>query len=260
MDDLEPFESPKSLIQAANDAIAKLDDECTKFLDSCTYETVQRVEPSSGHILIAWRFHQRLPPYIRTIASSIVNDLRHALDQTVADAAVQLGRPNGKGVYFPFARTPADLDLEFKHRCRGVHVDLTAFIRRYNVHAGGDDFLYSFGALSGPNKHQRILRLSRSSNAGILTVDDQNPLLIEGLIELGGNKWNELRNEIQIAKIAANGCYVANFSPQLEIVLGAGDPPLSGKATITLQAASDKIEKIVLEIEAETGQIFNRAR
>jgi hypothetical protein len=256
-DDLNPFESPKLLIDGAKTSIVDFKAACDGFVQNCTYDIIDHINPNTGDKIIKLRFHHRMPPKMRIPASHIVNDLRHSLDQAVCDGAVALGRPNAKGVYFPFGKTAKDLDDEVVNRCKNVNAELVAFVRKFNSHYGGDDLLYALGSLAGPNKHQRILGISLS-NAGVQLGGSGQAWSISstGGFEIGGNKWNDLRNELEFARFGRGTTGNIDARPVIQIVLGTGEPPLSDPAPTVLDTLASKVEGIVLGIEAETSRIL----
>ncbi|MBR1236192.1 hypothetical protein [Bradyrhizobium sp. AUGA SZCCT0182] len=152
VDDLEPFESPRILIDGAKEGISKFEAGCRIFVSACEYTVIDYEEPSSGDKVRKLRFQQRIPGSLRHTAYSILNDLRHALDQAVCDGAIFLGRVDGSGLHFPFAKSLADFDREAKARLKGVNPELSAYIKGHNAYYGGDTELYAFGSLSGPNR------------------------------------------------------------------------------------------------------------
>lgn len=257
-DDLQPFESPKLLIDGAKTSIIDFKSACDAFIQNCTYDIIDHSDPNTGEKIVKLRFHHRIPPKMRVPASGIVNDLRHSLDQAVCDGAMLLGRPNAKGVYFPFGQTLKNLDDEIAARCKNVDPKLVVFIRAFQSHYGGDDLLYALGSLAGPNKHQRILRISLGSG-GTQIVAGEQPWAItsgEGGFTIGVNKWNELHNELEFARFGKGTTGNIDARPILQIVLGTGEPPLSDPAPTVLDALASKVEGIVLGIEAETARIL----
>ena len=106
MDDLEPFESPKLLFKGAEKSIPSFEQACDSFVKGCRYDVVRHIDPNTRDEVFKLRFRDRIPGELRLAASHILNDLRHALDQAVSDAAVLLGRRDAKGVYFPIGATP----------------------------------------------------------------------------------------------------------------------------------------------------------
>jgi hypothetical protein len=253
MDDLASFESPKLLIESAKASIPQLESGCSTFIEGCRYEAIKYVDPKTREEVTKLRFQQRVPGALRVSASRILNDLRHALDQAVCDGAILLGRRNSKGVYFPFGRDASDLDRETTNRCKGVNPDLVVFIRKFEAHYGGDGMLYSLGSLAGPNKHQRILRISLGTGGFSFRGEG---LDILGPGAFGLTKWNDLRNELEFARMAEGGHFQADFTPTLQLVIGEGEAPLSGPAAASFSLLASKVESIVFGIEAETSRIL----
>jgi hypothetical protein len=255
MDDLEPFESPKLLVDGAKTSIPAFEAACNDFVASCTYDVIDYADPNTREKIKKLRFHQKTAP-LRLIASRILNDLRHALDQAVSDGAVSLGRSHARGIHFPFGKSVDDYNREVKDRLKNVDADFVAHIRTFKAHYGGDDELYAFGSLSGPNKHQRILRISLD-NTSLSIGPGPNGFRATGPLTIGGGKWNDLRNELEIMR-ASPGAVIEgdlNFTPSLQIVIGIGEAPLSGSAVIVFADLASKIESIVFSLEAETARI-----
>lgn len=257
MDDLESFESPKILISGAKTSIENFTSECSSFIDNCTYDIVRHIDPQTEQQVIKLRFHHRIPPKMRIAASHVVNDLRHALDHSVCEAAVLLGRANGKGVYFPFGRTQKNLDEQIAAHCKNVHTDLIIFIRTFKPHYGGDDLLYALSALAGQNKHQHILRISRGSKGFVIESKDY-PWMLNPTAgtTIGISKWNDLRNELEFIRFGKSVTGNIDARPVIQVVLGTGEAPLADPAPTVLNAFAGKVEGIVLGIEAETRRII----
>jgi hypothetical protein len=229
LDDFAPFESPNLLIQGAKRSLPEFESACKAFVDSCTHEVIRNYDPNTKEEIIKLRFHQRVPPVLRYRAHHIANDLRHALDQAFGDAAILLGRPDSKGIYFPFARSATDLDSQISRYCRKVDTKLIAFAKAFNPHYGGDDLLYGLSAIVGPNKHQRILRISLDDGGSMLNGDG---LDIQGPARININKWSDLRNELEYARAWGGGHVYMQFAPVLQIVINTGEAPFSGPSSI----------------------------
>ena len=73
--------------------------------------------------------------------------------------------------------------------------------------------------------------------------------------KIGINKWNDLRNELEFMRFGQGMQGQIEAAPVFQIVLGDGEPPLSGPAAATLNAMASKVETIVLCLEAETARI-----
>jgi hypothetical protein len=256
MDDFAPFESPKLLLDGAKTSITNFKPACETFIESCTYDIVYNKDPNTEQRIVKLRFHHRLPPKLRYAASGIVNDLRHALDQAACDGAIALGRQDARGVYFPFGKTAKNLDDEVAAKCKKVHPMLVTFIRAFGSHYGGDDLLYSLSSIAGPNKHQRVLRMSLDSQGAVFGLSGQPwGMTTSGNDQIGINKWNELRNELEFCRFGKAATGNIDVRPVLKVVLGAGEPPLSDPAPTVLDALASKVESIVLGMEAEVSRI-----
>lgn len=258
IDNLEPFESAETLIQAGNDGIEKFEIDARTFLSECSYSLVRKTEPRTGNQVLKFVFDRRVPPRLRHQAGSIINDLRHALDHGFADAAILLGRRDAKGIYFPFCKSANEIDQQIRNVCKGVDAELCDFAKNFQPYLGGDDLLYVITSLAGANKHQRILRISYNADGFILDGDKLSAMV--GPFELGLKEWNEIRNEITFARIMPGG-YIGDdikdyFTPDLTVVLGDGKAPLIDPAPAVLRVFASKVDSIIMGLKAEVARIL----
>jgi hypothetical protein len=256
MDDLAPFESPKILIEGVKERLVDIDEASKRFLNECDRKIITYTDPNTKESVAKVCFGQRIPGRIREMVSNCINNLRHSLDQAVCDGAVLLGRPNSKGVYFPFGKTPKNLDDEFGSRCKNVDPDFVKFIRRYNCHYGGNDELYAFGSLAGANKHQRIIGIALDS--GSQSFGGKNAF-VRGPASFGYFKWSDARNELEFARTQPGGYIQGDYSFAFYIGIDTGKAVFPGSAPTVLSYFASKFEGIVLGLEAETARIL-RAR
>jgi hypothetical protein len=252
MDYLEPFESPKLLVDSGKESLAEFETRCADFIKICTYEVVEHVDPKTKEKVVKLRFKHRIPGRLRTLVHHIVSDFRHALDQAVCDGAIQLGRTDGKGVYFPFGRDETDLAAEINKKLRNVHPDLADYVRTLKPYVGENGLLCAICQIAGPNKHQRIARLSLNNPNVVIRGDG---LFATGPFKISVNQWNDLRNELEYARIGPGGHLQIQLEVPIEIVLGTGEAPLTGPAATILRDFAGMVERIVLGIESETIRI-----
>lgn len=258
MDDFDLFESPKLLLQGAAEGISELETGCAAFLATNRYDPVRTIDPNSGYELLKYRFRNRIPGRLRLLAHRIVNDLRHALDQALCDAAMALGRSHGKGLYFPFGKDAESLERRIASHCEGVDSRILDYIRGIKPHE--DKLFYAFSVIVGPNKHQRALRIAL--NAQGLVFVRSLPIAMEGPLEIVAGadaKWNDFRNELLVLRIKPGGSVTAHdgIIPALHIAIGEGEEPLGGPAAIVLRQVMHKVEAVILGLEAETKRLLS---
>jgi len=259
MDDFALFESPKHLLDATEESINNFEHGAAAFLQTCTHTIVRRVDNKAGQQVFSYRFQQRIPPRLRVLASHIIADIKHVLDQATCDAVILTGRPNAKGVHFPLGATPIDLDGEIKRRLRDTNLELVGFIRAFDTHDAGNTRLYRFLRLAGEAKHTRLIGVTLSDDGNRIHVDPTKPIYIPGPSLLGGSNWNELRNELDFLRIPIGTEYNANFSPVIEVILHKGEPPLSGSATTIFRDMAREAQRIIVGLEAEARRIVQVA-
>jgi hypothetical protein len=253
--DMEPFESPKLLLDGAKESIHEFEVACGAFIQSEPYRIVEEIDPQTGGKLVKLRFEGGFPSKMRLAAYHVVNDLRNALDQALCDGAQTLGLADVSHVHFPMGKDRDDFDREIRRRTKGIDGALIAYVTQLDVHAGGNSELWALGRMAGPNKHRRVLAISRGAS-GMSILSDARGMAIRGSVTFG-REWNSARNELTIMRLGA-GAAVTNMQLAIspEVVLGAvevfGDQPATG----AFYKLAGMVEGIILGIEAETARIL----
>lgn len=83
---LEPFESPRELINGAKERLAELETICKTIGETRDYKIITHTDPKTQKKVVKIRLEHKLPPKIRRLASSIVKELRISLDQAFCEA------------------------------------------------------------------------------------------------------------------------------------------------------------------------------
>jgi len=250
IDDLAPFESPKLLIECAPENIDRLDKYCHEYFSGSPYEVVEKIDHMTKAKTCCFRFQKKLPSKIRTVSHSILNDLRHALDQAVCESVIVLGNKNAKETYFPFARDISDLPERMNKACKKVHPEIQEYLKNLRPYNDGDAILWSLSRHSGPNKHQRIIQIGITKGLeGYEIVDSRYTFIINP-------RWLDETNELEFAKIGYGGHLKFNYKFVFGIVFGdieviGGDCVLD-----TFRTYFSKVQEIVSEIELKTMRIL----
>lgn len=251
VDDMAPFASPKALIAEAREDIEALSGLIEKCINDTKGKIVREKVGQAGQIVVKAVYSKPIDPKIRVKASRVFEDLRHSLDQSVNDGALELGAPKGGEKYFPFCKDPADLQNQINRKCKAVHPDLVKLIVGFQPYMGGNSELWAMSSVAGKTKHNRLLLAARY---GTKINFDQGDFFATGPMVMH-MKWNEKRNELELARMGAQATMTGDFSIPVEIVLG--DAPVFGGQPIVevLLRLADDVERIVLAIEAETARI-----
>jgi hypothetical protein len=252
--DLAPFESPKELIQGAKEQLAQLGADVTAFGGNCPYEIITRTDNKTGEKVVALRLQRRFPPRIRRIASSILKEARLALDQAMCEAAVSLGRKDAKGVYFPFGKSAADLRHSRRTKCDKVDRRIVAYAMRFKPSYRGNPMLWTLARLA-TYSHESIIA-ARPQDTGAYM--QQAFVSATGPLQLTINKWNDFHNEMEIARLPANGSLTLNPNAPLplQVIFGESGEAVKGRqVTTALHDLISIAESVVLGMEAETARL-----
>ena len=257
---LEPFESPRELINGAKERLAELEPICKAVCETREYEIITHTDPRTKEKVVKIRLKDKFPPKIRRLASSIVKELRISLDQAFCEAAVALGRKNVKDIYFPFGKDLEHLKITIKEKFIGVDQELIDFCLGFKPYFGGDSdgILWSMSNMAG-STYQAIV------GAGF----EDTTSFAEAVIKwIGGpkliiNKWNDLHNEIEVARLGpADELHLrSDFTLRFKIIFSGRAHALSFRPLVpSLHYLVNIVEVIISGIEAETARILLERR
>lgn len=173
-DDL--FESPKALLNWAYEDLQRFKELEKAFFESEPYKRVVEFDEKFQRNAHRLRFTRSPPDEMRKLASHIVNDLRHALDQAFVTSARFFGwKPTKRQnlIYFPWAKTRADL----QHRLKPIPKEIHGVIYEAEPYfaqsdgSGGDDIIRELGRIAGPNKHEVALRSAALVRIAEMKID-----------------------------------------------------------------------------------------
>lgn len=249
---IDPFESPKLLLARAKENAADFKARLEAFGKTNPWEIVSDPDLKTGEQIIKARLTNPLPANLRAVFSDAVNNLRHALDQAVNSAAIEI-RGGQANCYFPFGRDAADFATIYaSKRYKTVPVELRAFLDNLKPYSGGDELLCGLNRITGPNKHQAMLTIELSAPGFGMTG------VFSGTGAFGGSfisKWDSAKNELSLARIGAGSQMKMNFQIGMNILLG-GRNAMSGQPALgMLDALSSKAKGIVLGLEAEVRKV-----
>ncbi|MBD9540097.1 hypothetical protein IB276_11595 [Ensifer sp. ENS04] len=256
---IDPFESPKLLIEGAVEDIEELGIKCRAFVDACTSVAFAEPDFQAGQNVIKFRVAQKIPQRLRYLTSNILNNLRHALDQAINCGAVELGARK-RNSYFPFVKDEAELPAALASKCKSVDSRLSDYIvREFKPYGGGDDLLYAMSKCTGPNKHQ--LTLSLQCDLQTMIWDDRFAFQLTGS-GMGGDTlgflgWDSRKQELEFARIFPGSVLKITGQPHLPLFIAiCGSPELGGDVVVVvLRNLASKVRSIVVAIEAETARL-----
>lgn len=173
---LDVFESPKALLTWAYEDAKRFKELEVKFFEAEPYEHIVEFDEVFQRDAHRIRFTTTPPAEMRKLASHIVNDLRHSLDQAFYSAAKHFGwKPERKDrtlLYFPWSKNLRDLtNFRLKGIPEQIHkviIDAQPYFAQDND-TGGDDIVRELGKIGGPNKHEAAL-----ASRGVVALNKLN--------------------------------------------------------------------------------------
>jgi hypothetical protein len=251
MADHDPFESPKLLLARAKENAAEFRGRCQAFADSDPACIIEELDPRSGDKIVYLRLIKPLSPSVRPVISDAINNCRHALDQSVNIAAIEI-RGGKANTYFPFGENAARFaSIYDTSRYGPIPTQLRPYINGLKPYFGGDDVLCFLNRITGPNKHQIILTVEASPIGYIASGQ------LGGDSSLGIWPWDAAKKQCQIGRCRAGGTWEMNFKTvSFSISVGNGGPMQGQPAIGALDAFLSKAESIVLGLEVETARIL----
>jgi hypothetical protein len=246
-----PFASPLALVRGAKKDIVHIEKTCARFFQNAKCVSVEEHDRKTGEKVIKIRIKKVLPDNLLISCSRTINDLRHALDQAAADGALVLGATEkvASRTYFPFARCKDEFERQLQDKCRGMDAGLRSFLAAFQAYCGGDTLLWSLGKLANM-KHRRLVGIGAKPLAFI-----PKEMHIQGPAQIGINRWDDRRNELEFARIGPGGKIDMQFQVPLEIVVNKADVMQGEPLTALLYRFSSKVAGIVSAVEAETWRL-----
>jgi hypothetical protein len=253
----DPFESPRALIDGAKEDLIQLKRLIRAYADGAYCVPVFYDDRKTSHRFIKLQIVNAPPPRIRYLASGVLNNLRHTLDQAANVAAVELRAGNRDG-YFPFGKDSVGIAKVVEHHCKTFPPELIAYLLTFKPYGGGDDLLYAMSKSAGPNKHQITVNIEAELQ-GFTAQEFISEF--KGPGELGMLGWNNKKRELTFAHPKAADAYVItqiNGDTRLpfHIEIGGSAAFEGHEATAMLGTLICKVERIVSGIQAETARLI----
>lgn len=202
------FESPKVLMEEAVECVNHVQCIAVEYFGRNPIREVRYTNPESGLEVIALRLVDPIPPRLRAKASAAINDMRHALDQTLWQSILATnGSAPAKDTYFPFCESIPDLNGRLAAlEGLGLHPSISDVIRThkpYKLRKDAPDanvILRSVGVFAA-TKHRELVGVNLDSNA--VHVVEMAHSETDGFICLGF--WDRSKNEIKIGEVSPGG-------------------------------------------------------
>ncbi len=252
MPTLDAFESPRLLIKGARNDVKQLDVKFRAWVKKRKPIFLNKPDPKTRERVGKLGFPYKVPGDFRLHAASALDRLRHALDQIVNCASVQLGGRDSN--YFPFAKDATDFDRVFRDQCKAVPSGLHPLLKGLKPYPGGDDLL-AILRISGKNKHRKILELD--PNIAAASIDFFEGVMITPPVRIGF-RWDSNKQELEFARIGKGGKIEGKLKGKmsLRVLLRDAPTPNSEPAAAVLYALASKVEGILLAVEAETARLL----
>jgi hypothetical protein len=156
----EGFASSRFLIDWSKAKIEELDAEIKTYLQSDPVSMIKEFNPKNGHTMLVAEFRP-LPMGIKGLTNDVINNLRHALDQSTNAACFMIRGTQKRNTHFPFGSDPSDFDKAIqKAGCSDILPELYPVLKSLEPYPPGDGYLGGnrplrlLGYISGPHKHR----------------------------------------------------------------------------------------------------------
>ncbi|KCZ58625.1 MULTISPECIES: hypothetical protein [Hyphomonas] len=150
------FAPAEESIEWANRAIAELGDQISKFFSGGVAEVVTHTNADTSQNVQKLKLTTDIPKDFRRKATEALNNARHSFDQSVFAARNILATKSNKGINYPWARDPDDLDQLLDRR--KIDSRLWDTIKSHepyrtsDKYSGGNDLIRLLATIAN-NKH-----------------------------------------------------------------------------------------------------------
>lgn len=239
---MEIFTAPKLKIERAKRHIRDLNNEIDSFIRKNPVKVV--IEGNEFQYNYVIRVKEEIPEDISCYIGDVIHNLRAALDLLACDLVRRAGGST-KGVYFPFASGPNELeDAIVKRKIGRAGQDIVSIIRTMKPYTGGNKYLRAIHDLDIADKHIALIPVA--TYAGLKNFK---------IISSHGIESLSVEN-IRISPIKDGQCIIsapaaANVKPgqQLNAIVEmtfADGQPLSGEPVLkTLEKLVDVTNDII---------------
>jgi hypothetical protein len=254
MDD--PFESPRMLIDDAEERIAGLEKIIEAFVGHQDRAISSEFDAKSGKHLLYVQYPTAIPPKISMDIRGIARDLRDALDHAVYASSVTIFGGDPAKTKFLVADTPDGIQQDIKrHRCKDVHEDIVALMVKENATEAGNPAIWSLNKFRNHSSH-RVIGLANAGSGGVGINSARGGLTFDSM-----NEWRSTSRRLYFAKIRLHGPELElNISPTVEVrthpQFGLGNVP----APVGLRNVVSEVRRLVREIKDETTNVVRKSR
>lgn len=229
----DPFESPKILLERAEENVRELQTRAKAFFDGKPYTDVVELDPETGEDIYKLRFTAKIPKGLNAVAADALNNLRATLDQAICtSASLLVPGVNLNGMGFPFAATEAAMEDAIRSKCKNVPPEIVALVRSLKPYKGGNDLLWALSKLSATNRHRTLITDVGASTDSMYV----HQMTFSGPGSIPAPIWDRANHELAVARIThgAKLQYDVEFSffvafGDVEVVGGQPTLPILGQ-------------------------------
>ncbi|WP_439574169.1 hypothetical protein [Phreatobacter sp.] len=252
----DAFESPRFLLTQSSENISKFEGLCEAFLTKNGYTNVVDIEPETGNKVFKVAFRNPLPAKARHLATTALNDIRHALDQAACAAVAVVTGAEPGDVFFPKGETPSDLLGRLR---RKIPTELHPIFQSFETYPtqngapGGNHTLCALIEAAGPNKHSVTYKVG-----GRITQYRDDNIRGTNVISIGlPPEWDWDKNEMIIGVTAPNGHLDYQFKIAGLVAFGPSRGLTGVPVTGFLRQAFTEVSRVVDALEAEATRIIS---
>lgn len=249
----DAFEEAHLLNQRARELSRELATLAKEFFDTEPYTQRTDVDRKSGEHIHKIAMTRQLPKRLTPIAADAINNLRSALDHAVVASCIELNVVRASTTYFPFAGDEAQLDNAIKGRCKNVPKGLVDLFRSFKPYKGGNDLLYAISALSGSNKHQKLVAIGAAGSNAIRI--DRLHVVKAKHFEVHLPRWDVSRGKLVLFRSSPEAEFKGSIDFQFFVAFASADFVAGSDASTVIDRMCEEVDRIITAIEVETARL-----
>lgn len=220
------FESPKALLNWAYEDTEQFKELERAFFGSEPYEGFVDFDAERQRDIHRVRMVDSPPAEMRKLASHVINDLRHSLDQATFAAASFFGwlpSRTQKVIYFPWSSGPTDLKGQLGRIPEEIH-QIFSEVEPYDTRekpSRGNDVIRQLGTLGGPNKHEVALSSQVIASLTNMTVPEGGP---QWLVPYPEKMWDSEKEHLTLIEFPTGT--VSDYNADISFRIRFKDRPL----------------------------------
>ncbi|MDX1483400.1 MAG: hypothetical protein R3229_02865 [Alphaproteobacteria bacterium] len=239
------FLSAKQKLARVTEIIAAMEADIAAFNATDPYTRLVETDPEGLEQDHAIALTRPLPEGLADLTLEAVEALRAALDHAVFAASKAAGSRRLIDTCFPIAESREDLAKVMDEKCKGVPPEVARMIRETEPYKGGNELIWALAVIPRAERYQLIAPIG-SVDSGLTFVGNEVAPRV---------RWDARKKVIELGVFPIHGKFRRDISVRFSAAFGAVEGYEERPVVPLLRAAAEEVQRILDDLEKETGRL-----